>query len=331
MFPKFYSIALITCLIIGIIEAAPRALRFIPFAVIADLDKDSIKDAGKQFTSIVKYGELRDNGENYDLTMKSQNLHYFTRFAYNGRGAELSELLNFNSKLFTVDDKTGIVFEVKYGGNLIPWVILANGNSNKQEGMKAEWATRKGDKMYVGSTGLMWYNEKTKETNSDSMWVKEISRNGEVKSIDWHKQYEAVKKALGMTNGFVWHEAVTWSSHKKLWVFLPRKCTAEKYSRQIEETTGCNKIITANEDFTKVNAVSITDNKNDPASGFSSFKFIPGTNNEHILAIKTIEKDGATATYAKVITLTGKTLLSKKILDTKNEGVEFMRNPQGIV
>nr|AAX56357.1 35.5 kDa salivary protein [Phlebotomus ariasi] len=333
MIIKLCAIA-VACLLTGDGEAAPRATRFIPFAVISDLDKKSIKSDQKSFTSIVRYGELKDNGERYTLSIKSENLHYFTRYAYNGRGAELSELLYFNNKLYTIDDKTGIIFEVKHGGDLIPWVILSNGDGNQKNGFKAEWATVKGDKLIVGSTGIPWFEEKTQSLNTYSLWVKEISKEGEVTNINWKSQYSKVKNAMGIPSsvGFVWHEAVNWSPRKNLWVFMPRKCTTEYFTSQVEEKTGCNQIITANEDFTQVKAIRIDGPVQDQAAGFSSFKFIPGTQNNDIFALKTIERNGQTATYGTVINIEGKTLLNeKRILDDKYEGVAFFKNPEGII
>nr|CCK33660.1 37.3 kDa salivary protein SP01B [Phlebotomus perniciosus] len=321
----------VACLLIGEAEAAPGATRFIPFALIADLDRKSIKEDQKSFTSIVKYGELKDNGERYTLSLKSENLHYFTRYSYNGRGAELSELLYFNDKLYTIGDKTGIVFEVVHGGDLIPWVILSNGPGNQKDGFKAEWATVKGDKLYVGSTGMTFLDKRTGTISTNALWVKVIDHNGEVTSINWENQYKKVKVAMGMSSGFVWHEAVNWSPRKNLWVFMPRKCSRQPFSAQIEEYTGCNQIITANENFNDVRVIHINRAAADPASGFSSFKFIPNTRNNDIFAIKTIERNGKTATYGTVIDINGKTLLpDQRILDDKYEGIAFFKDPKGI-
>lgn len=51
-----------------------------------------------------------------------------------GRGMELSELIVFNGKLYTCDDRTGIVYELKHGRQLIPWVILSDGNGSVSKG-----------------------------------------------------------------------------------------------------------------------------------------------------------------------------------------------------
>ena len=55
-----------------------------------------------------------------------------------GRGMELSELVVFNSRLLTCDDRTGIIYylESKDTEELepIPWVILGDGNGTIPKG-----------------------------------------------------------------------------------------------------------------------------------------------------------------------------------------------------
>lgn len=40
---------------------------------------------------------------------------------------ELSELVVYDGRLLTFDDRTGIVYEI-VGDNIIPWVLLMDGN-----------------------------------------------------------------------------------------------------------------------------------------------------------------------------------------------------------
>lgn len=64
-----------------------------------------------------------------------------------------------------------------------------------------------------------------------------------------------------------------------------------------------------------------------PARGFSSFKFIPGTRDEIIVALKSEEnaEDGSAAAYIMAFTVEGKILLKEtKIGDFKYEGIEFI-------
>lgn len=59
--------------------------------------------------------------------------------------------------------------------------------------------------------------------------------------------------------------------------------------------------------------------------GFSSFKFIPDTDDQIIVALKSEEDAGQIATYITTFTLDGRVLLPEtKIGDVKYEGLEFI-------
>lgn len=62
-----------------------------------------------------------------------------------------------------------------------------------------------------------------------------------------------------------------------------------------------------------------------PTHGFSSFKFIPNTDDQIIVALKSEEDAGRIATYILAFTLDGRILLPEtKIGDVKYEGLEFI-------
>lgn len=50
-----------------------------------------------------------------------------TSYSLKGRGMELSELVTFNGKLLTFDDRTGLIFEI-LNNKAIPWVLLMDGD-----------------------------------------------------------------------------------------------------------------------------------------------------------------------------------------------------------
>lgn len=50
-----------------------------------------------------------------------------------GRGMELSELVVFDGKVITVDDRTGVVYKIM-GDQVVPWVILSDGNGDVSKG-----------------------------------------------------------------------------------------------------------------------------------------------------------------------------------------------------
>ncbi|KAK9508794.1 hypothetical protein O3M35_006264 [Rhynocoris fuscipes] len=49
-----------------------------------------------------------------------------TKYSYSGRGMELSELVTFDGKLLSVDDRSGIVYIIE-DEKVYPWVILLDG------------------------------------------------------------------------------------------------------------------------------------------------------------------------------------------------------------
>jgi len=80
---------------------------------------------------------------------------------------ELSELVTFNGALYTVDDRTGVVYRLD-GNKLVPWVILPgksdlsfrpkkikswiiplDGPGNESHGFKCEWATVKNEHLVI--------------------------------------------------------------------------------------------------------------------------------------------------------------------------------------
>lgn len=63
-----------------------------------------------------------------------------------------------------------------------------------------------------------------------------------------------------------------------------------------------------------------------PSHGFSSFKFVPGSENRIIVALQTEELNGRTATYITAFTIDGKTLMKPQKIssDLKYEGFEFI-------
>ena len=105
----------------------------------------------------------------------SLQLRLKTHLSEKGRGAELSELIVFNGKLLTVDDRSGIgmyvyvlqrvhasmfvyfflVFEIR-GSDLIPWVKLNDGPGSTAKGFKSEWMAVKGHRLFVGGLGKEW-------------------------------------------------------------------------------------------------------------------------------------------------------------------------------
>lgn len=62
-----------------------------------------------------------------------------------------------------------------------------------------------------------------------------------------------------------------------------------------------------------------------PNHGYASFKFIPGTNDTLIVAIKSMEENDVTATFIIAFSIDGKIIYPEtKVSDLKFEGLDFI-------
>uniref|UniRef100_A0A8D8TWE0 Apyrase n=1 Tax=Cacopsylla melanoneura TaxID=428564 RepID=A0A8D8TWE0_9HEMI len=234
-------------------------------------------------------------------------------FNSEGRGMELSELIYYDSVLTAFDDKTGIVYKIE-NGEVFPWVILASGNGKINKGFKSEWATVKEDKLIVGSHG----------TTKDTDWIKIISPSGVVEHVNWTEHYAKLMN-ISDCGGYLTHEAVCWSEIHGKWFFLPRKCSKEPYSLEDSyNMKSSNILISTDENFQNFRQAQV--GMLVPAQGFSSFKFLPDSNDTIIVALKTIEVNSAYKTHITAFTIEGEILLEDTLISDgdKFEGLEFI-------
>lgn len=61
-------------------------------------------------------------------------------------------------------------------------------------GFKCEWACVKDENLYVGSLGKEWTSTTGVVKNLNPQWIKVINKDGAVKHIDWHENYNALRK-----------------------------------------------------------------------------------------------------------------------------------------
>ena len=64
-------------------------------------------------------------GKTYTLT---------SHFNAGNKAMELSELIAFNGKLYSCDDRTGVIFEVSHDYQMLPFVMLKDGNGKNSKG-----------------------------------------------------------------------------------------------------------------------------------------------------------------------------------------------------
>ncbi|KAK2716538.1 soluble calcium-activated nucleotidase 1-like isoform X2 [Artemia franciscana] len=304
-----------------------RGLKY-KFGIISDLDTSSLsKDVKNTWLSYLKAGYLTVDipaQKAYIEIESGSPIVLSSNIASGGRGMELSELVVFDGNVMTFDDRTGIVYVIE-GKTAYPWVILTDGPGKVSKGFKSEWATVKDGYLYVGGLGKVWTNSKGETVNHFPQWVKSVSPKGHVKHHDWQMNYEALAKAVDIQHpGYLIHEACAWSDIKRKWVFLPRRESKEAYNEEDDENRGTNLMLITDEDFSDVEVKRV--GTVTPTHGFSSLKFIPGTNDEWIVALKSEETNGKTSTYALVFNMDGHIILPETQVSAEHkfEGIEFL-------
>lgn len=105
-------------------------------AVISDLDKLSLStDESNLWKSLYKTGTLTWHKKTRNVTIEWDEKERIlqSKYSYSGRGMELSELVTFNGKLLSPDDRTGIVYVIE-NDNFYPWVVLLDGPGKINKG-----------------------------------------------------------------------------------------------------------------------------------------------------------------------------------------------------
>lgn len=262
---------------------------------------------------------------------------------------ELSELVVFNGHLYSCDDRTGIIYEIFIEKKLaIPWVILPDGNGEDSgKGFKCEWMTVKDKKLYVGGLGKLqlyiflyffelinlWSINKGKEwttpqgvlVNHNPQWIKIIGHRGDVVHLDWTENYNKIRSSLGFSYpGYMIFESCVWSSQAGRFFFLPRRASSEAYDEVLDEKRATNLLINTDSEFKAVDYETV--GRVIPTRGYSSFKFVPNTNEQLIIALKTEEDSGETRSFVCLLDVKGNILVKDIRIsnDLKYEGVEFV-------
>uniref|UniRef100_A0A1A7XTX9 Soluble calcium-activated nucleotidase 1 n=4 Tax=Iconisemion striatum TaxID=60296 RepID=A0A1A7XTX9_9TELE len=306
------------------LERTPHGMRY-RIGIIADLDTNSQSDTKLTWFSYMRKGYLlvSQSGDKVAVEWDTDRVLLESHLSEKGRGMELSELVVFNGKLYSVDDRTGVVYHID-GDKAVPWVILPDGDGSVAKGFKAEWLAVKDEHLYVGGLGKEWTTTEGEFVNNNPEWVKVVGFRGDVQHENWVPRYTSMKLAAGIEPpGYLIHESAAWSETLQRWFFLPRRASKERYEEMADERRGTNLILSCSPDFkdTKVSRMG----PNIPTHGFSSFKFIPNTDDQIILALKSEEDARKIATYITAFTLDGRILLPEtKIGDVKYEGLEFI-------
>jgi len=318
------------------------------FALVTDLDQMSLsRDARKPtWISKLKLGKLHQTGKIFSVEFDEGEIILETHLGEAGRGLELSELVSWQGRLWTFDDRSGVAFEiirdkiptnennnadVKYNYRCVPRYILTEGDGiESAKGQKTEWATVKDGKLYVGSFGKEFVKN-GHVTSRWNMWINVIDENGKITHEDWTDKYNLLREATGASYpGYMVHEAIHWDPHTRQWYVLPRRVSSEPYDEKLDEKRGSNMLLIVDENWKFVKVVRVGDII--PERGYSSFKFVPGSTGTIIAALKSEEDEdkqtgqATQATYFTVFDLKGNELLPQTQIPGRHkyEGIEFL-------
>lgn len=204
-------------------------------AMVADLDTNSkIENNGATlWRSYLKKGHLSYISSKDEIVITwdaGEPTTLESSFSLKGRGMELSELVTFNGKILSFDDRTGLVYDITNSDKPLPWLILLDGNGHSAKGFKSEWATVKDRLLYVGSMGKEWTTSTGDFENENPMYVKVISSSGSVRSLDWSYNFKRLREKASQITwpGYMIHESGVWSATHRKWFFLPRRCSKDK-------------------------------------------------------------------------------------------------------
>lgn len=296
-------------------------------AIVADLDKDlsKVEDNARARKSYLKKGFLHLENNRFRIEWTEEKEIRGTMLQ-NGKGYELSDLKLFNGKLYSIDDSTGIVYWMKKNDKgdyeAVPWVILNDGPGDIPKSYKGEWLAVKDGVMYAGSHGREWMTPQDGVLHKYKMWVKTIDEDGAVKNLDWIRVYDNMRSHFGLEfPGYLTHEAVCWSKVRRTWNFLPRKMCPTAFRTELDENSCTNVMVSCNEHFQDWKVTHIGDLQ--PTKGFSAFNFVPGTNEEIAIAIKSTEVGDEQHTDVMVFNVDGTVLLNEYVAPLKYEGVEI--------
>lgn len=142
--------------------------------------------------------------------------------------------------------------------------------------------------LYIGSFGKEYTDNHGNIQHTNNLWTIVLNREGQVLHVNWSDYYNKMRDILGLGfPGYMIHEAVSWSPVRRQWFVLPRRMSKESYDDAADEKRGANTIITASSDFSKVEHSTV--GVLTPERGFSSMKFLPGSHDGVMVALKSAE------------------------------------------
>lgn len=250
-----------------------------------------------------------------------------SRTAMKNRSMELSELTRFHGRYYAFCDVTGLVHRIilPEGRTFLRYAV-ADGNGDMPRPMKIEWATVKDNLMWVGSVGMEHIDSAGQLISRTSEWVKSIDGHGRIDNLNWGPIFQSLRTATNTSYpGYLWHEAVTFDSLSRQWIFLPRKASVGlPYDEVADRRRGTNLLLIASESFDNIQVRRI--GPLEPDYGFTAVRKVPGT--RHIYAALKVREDASVQhTKLCVFDLDGRLYLDHGFTDighVKYEGLEFI-------
>uniref|UniRef100_A0A1B6FWI6 Uncharacterized protein n=2 Tax=Cuerna arida TaxID=1464854 RepID=A0A1B6FWI6_9HEMI len=160
------------------------------------------------------------------------------------------------------------------------------------------------------------------------LWVKVITPEGLVTPQNWEDKYDALRKQVDVHfPAALVHESCTWSDVHKRWFFMPLRKLEGPFDPNTYPHLSTNILLSADENFQDIKNVTVGDVHGD--HGFCSFKFIPGTDDTVVVALKSEDQmvDGKPqySTHIMVFLLDGTVIQDElRVSDLKFEGIEFI-------
>jgi hypothetical protein len=304
------------------------------FGVVADLDLMSRDPQEFIWRSYLKKGRVvRLNGRHQQdrfTLVWDDELELRSSTATRNRSMELSELVVYKRLLLAFCDYSGIAYKIDpaTGKTFQRWAI-ADGDGNEPKPFKAEYATIKGDAIWLGSIGFEWYGKSGEILHRNAEWIKIIDNNG-VRNLNWHPVYQAIRTATNTTlPGYLWHEAVEWEPAQRLWIMLPRFASStSKYTPGLEHQDTANMLIVADEMFSDIQLKYL--NHHEPGYGFTSVRRLPGS--RRLFMVLRVKEDNVAEetlhhTQAAIIDLDGNFYTDPPFIEVgarKYEGLAFL-------
>uniref|UniRef100_A0A915DZG3 Apyrase n=1 Tax=Ditylenchus dipsaci TaxID=166011 RepID=A0A915DZG3_9BILA len=294
----------------------------VSFMTIADLDGRLMNEKANSWNSPSARGVIKYK---YDKATSKAEFQI-----------KMADPIVYEGKM--VCDRTGTLYWM-HGRKPVPWVVYADGNGTSEKPFKTEWMLIKDGKLMTGGYGREWAEDDGSidpMSGYNALYIKVINKHGEVKHVNWKRKFHILRSKIGISadpnTGYLVHESAQWSKIHKKYFFLPRKISHEAFKESVDERSCGKMMFTANSSFTMITKTDInTDNRpvaeQDFTRGFSAFQFMPETNDEVIVALKTVEiKNQPMETYITIFNINGKVHLPEMKLDGdfKYEGIEFI-------